>query len=156
MAKFVNKVGELVNDLEKTMKESTFENRKMKIIKWLRLAEEKWEIVIFVLQAIKRVEFLQKEDTSVLEVRDFIIQEGLFDAYLVESYIDGTFLIKKGKKGPIIKTILDNTVIWRILNPTIERAEFLELFDKNIEFFENEKSYSWYLCVYNTQSLWTN
>lgn len=76
-----------------------------------------------------------------MEVRDFIIKEGLFDAYLVESYIDGTFLIKKGKKGPIIKTILDNTVIWRILNPTIERAEFLELFDKNIEFFENEKSY---------------
>jgi hypothetical protein len=39
----------------------------------------------------------------------------------VESYIDGTFLIKKGKKGPVIKTILDNTIIWRILNPTVER-----------------------------------
>jgi hypothetical protein len=39
----------------------------------------------------------------------------------VESYIDGTFLIKKGKKGPVIKTILDNTIIWRILNPTVDR-----------------------------------
>lgn len=59
----------------------------------------------------------------------------------MESFIDGTFLTKRGKKGPIIKTILDNTIIWRILNPQVDKAEFLELFEKNIEFFENEKSY---------------
>lgn len=55
----------------------------------------------------------------------------------MESFIDGTFLTKRGKKGPIIKTILDNTIIWRILNPQVDKAEFLELFEKNIEFFEN-------------------
>jgi hypothetical protein len=55
----------------------------VKLIKWLRLAEEKWELVIFILQTIKMVEFNQHEGTSVLEVRDFIIKEGLEEAFLV-------------------------------------------------------------------------
>jgi hypothetical protein len=123
------------------LKESTPETLKVRVIKWLRMAEEKWEIVVFVLQAIRLVEDGKQEGFEVLQTRDFIIKEGLEDAYLVESFIDGTFLIKRGKKGPIIKTILDNAITWRILNPTVERTEFLELFEKNLPFFENEKSY---------------
>jgi hypothetical protein len=65
----------------------------------------------------------------------------LEDTYLAESFIDGTYLTKRGKKGPIIKVILDNTIIWRALNPSVEKEEFLELFDKNPAFFENDKSY---------------
>jgi hypothetical protein len=123
------------------LKESTPETLKVRVIKWLRMAEEKWEIVVFVLQAIRLVEDGKQEGFEVLQTRDFIIKEGLEDAYLVDSFIDGTFLIKRGKKGPIIKTILDNAITWRILNPTVERTEFLELFEKNLPFFENEKSY---------------
>lgn len=47
--------------------------------------------------------------------------ERLYDTYLTESFIDGTFLTKRGKKGPIIKVILDNTIIWRALNPEAEK-----------------------------------
>lgn len=49
-------------------------------------------------------------------LRQWIIDNKLEDAYLVEAFIDGTFITKKGKKGPIIKVILENAVLWRILN----------------------------------------
>lgn len=70
-----------------------------------------------------------------LNLRAYILQESLEDSYLVEPFIDGTFLIKKGKKGPIIKTILDNAIIWRILNKTSEKEAFLQLFEQNMAFF---------------------
>lgn len=60
-----------------------------------------------------------------IALRDWICEQNLEDAYLVESFIDGTFLTKRGRKGPIIKVILDNAVLWRILNPQADKQEFL-------------------------------
>lgn len=56
-----------------------------------------------------------------IALRDWICEQNLEDAYLVEAFIDGTFLTKRGRKGPIIKIILDNCVLWRILNPQAEK-----------------------------------
>lgn len=77
-----------------------------------------------------------------LELRSYVFDNNLEDAYLVHSFIDGNFLLKeKNKKGPVIATILENTTIWRVLNPTVTREDFLEVFDKNMAFFEDPKSY---------------
>jgi len=50
-------------------------------------------------------------------LRDWIYQQKLEDSYLVHAFIDGNFVNKKGKKGPVVRVILENAVLWRILNP---------------------------------------
>lgn len=62
--------------------------------------------------------------------------------YLVEPLIDGTFLVKKGIKGPAVKFYLENATIWRVLNPETSKEEFIEFFEKNLEFFGKENAYN--------------
>lgn len=76
VAKFVQRTGELVSELERTLKEITVENRKVKVIRWLRAAEEKWEIAIIVLQAIREGEGVQSGPEP-WPLREFIVGEGL-------------------------------------------------------------------------------
>lgn len=45
------------------------------------------------------------------------MNDKLTTTYLVEPLIDGTFLVKKGIKGPSVKFYLENATIWRVLNP---------------------------------------
>lgn len=72
---------------------------------------------------------------SPLKIRDIIFNDKLANTYLVEPHIDGTFLTKKGIKGPSVKIYLENSTLWRVLNPESTKEEFLEYFEKNVEFF---------------------
>lgn len=41
-----------------------------------------------------------------MQFRDEILKKNIADSYLAESPVDGTFLTKKGIKGPAISIIL--------------------------------------------------
>jgi len=58
-----------------------------------------------------------KLEIEPMVLRDWIYQQKLEDSYLVHAFIDGNFVNKKGKKGPVVRVILENAVLWRILNP---------------------------------------
>ena len=50
-------------------------------------------------------------------LREWVFSNKLEDCYLVDAFIDGNYLTKRGKKGPIIRVILENAIIWRVINP---------------------------------------
>lgn len=55
---------------------------------------------------------------NLFKLREEIINRNLANCYLAEPPVDGTFLTKKGIKGPAIGKILENAIIWRVINPT--------------------------------------
>lgn len=72
---------------------------------------------------------------SPIKIRDIILNDKLTNTYLVEPHIDGNFLTKKGIKGPAVKIFLENSTLWRVLNPESTKEEFLSFFEKNLDFF---------------------
>ena len=86
------------------------------IIRWLRFAEEKWELAIHFCNAYCHVSKLNPS-INLFELREFIAKNNIGNCYLVEAPVDGTYIMKKGIKGPAISKILENAVIWRIANP---------------------------------------
>ena len=57
-------------------------------------------------------------------LREWVFSNKLEDCYLVDAFIDGNYLTKRGKKGPIIKVILDNAIVWRVLNSEASKEQF--------------------------------
>ena len=55
---------------------------------------------------------------NLFKLSEEIISTSLDKCYLAEPPVDGTFRTKKGIKGPAIGKILENAIIWRVINPT--------------------------------------
>lgn len=60
-----------------------------------------------------------------------IAKNNIGNCYLTESPVDGTYIMKKGIKGPVISKILENAVIWRIVNPNEPKELFEKAFEEN-------------------------
>ena len=114
VARFVQGVCNSICELERIIEDENVNRNK--IIKWLRFSEEKWELAVHILQVIVETEN-RKINWSPLKLREIIMNDKLTGTYLVEALIDGTFLVKKGIKGPAVKFYLENATIWRVLNP---------------------------------------
>lgn len=110
-AKFAAHFSEVVDRLAEIKSMDVFP-----ILRWLRLAEEKWELALHFLWALRRA---QKSESAVdlFQLREFILHRGYESCYLTEPPINGTFLTKKGIKGPAIRETLENAVLWRVVNP---------------------------------------
>lgn len=69
---------------------------------------------------------LIKPKFNPFQIREAILTKKLDRAYLVQPPVDGTFITKKGIKGPVIGRVLENATIWQIMNPNKKEGDFVQ------------------------------